>query len=153
MSTNRYFLFPKVLGKGPTMSSPHWAKGQGLERGLRVPPGWWKFGANLWHWSHFLTYSYASFCMFGHQYPCVMARCDRDLPPVWLPQMPSYNFSRINSDVSGCTQSRYGLEKDRLYNFLSSENQNRGAFLRIFSASTFSLGRMSLSRNFNMGSI
>ena len=135
------------------MSGPHWAKGQGLERGLRTLPGWWIFGAYLWHWSHFLTYFYASFRIFGHQYPCVRARHDRDLPPVWLPQMPSCNSSRIDSTVSRGTQSRYGPEKDRLYNFLSSDNQYRGALLRIFSASTLSSGNMSLSRNFNMGSI
>ena len=111
------------------------------------------FGVNLWHWSHFLTYSYVSFCIFGHQYPWVMARCDRDLPPVWLPQMPSCSSSRSDSDISGCTQSRYGPEKDHLYNFLSLDNQNWGAFLRIFSASIFFLGKVSLSRNFNMGSI
>src|SRR6266702_264451 len=67
--------------------------------------------------------------------------------------MPSCNSSRIDSAVSGGTQSRYGPEKDRLYNFLSSDNQYRGALLRIFSASTLSSGNMSLSRNFNMGSI
>ena len=39
------------------------------------------FGANLWHWSHFLTYSCASFCISSHQYPWVMARWDGDLPP------------------------------------------------------------------------
>ena len=45
--TNKYFLFPAILGKGHTMSKPHWAKGQGLDRGLRTPPNWWMFSANL----------------------------------------------------------------------------------------------------------
>ena len=82
-----------------------------------------------------------------------MARCDRDFPHVWLPQMPSCSSSRSDSDISGCTQSRYGPENDRSYNFLSSDNQNQGAFLRILSVYIFSSGKMSLSRNFNMGSI
>ena len=111
------------------------------------------FGANLWHWSHFLTYSCDSFYISGHQYPWVMARWDRDLPPVWLPQIPSCSSSRSDSDISRCTQSRYDPEKKRLYNFLSSNNQNWGAFLRIFSASVFSSGNISLSRNSSMGSI
>ena len=111
------------------------------------------FDANLWHWSHFLTYSCASFCMPDHQYPWVMARWDKDLSPVWLPQIPSCSSSRINSDISRCTQSRYGPKKKRLYNFLSLDSQNQGAFLRTFSASDFSLGNMSFSRNSNIGSI
>ena len=153
MPTSRYFLFPSALGKGPTISKPHWSKGQGLERGLRTPPGWWMFGANLWHWSHFLTYSCDSFCISSYQYPWVMAWWDRDLPPVWLPQIPLCSSSKSDSDISGCTQSRYGPEKERLYNFLSLDNQNRGVFLRIFSASDFSSGNISLSRNSSIGSI
>ena len=135
------------------MSKPYWAKGQGLERGLRTPLGWWMFAANLWHSSHFLTYSCASFCMPGHQYPWVMAWWDRDLPPVWLPQILSCSSFRSDSDVSGCTQSRYGPEKERLHNFLSLDNQNQGAFLCIFLAFAFSSGNISLSRNSSMGSI
>ena len=69
MLTNRFLLFPAALGKWPTISKPHWANSEGLERGLRTPPSWWMFGTNLWHWSHFLTYSWASFCIPGHQYP------------------------------------------------------------------------------------
>ena len=153
MPMSRYFLFPIALGKGPTISSPHWTKGQGLERGLRTPLGWWMFGANLWHWSHFLTYSCAFFCMSGHQYPWVMARWDKDLPSVWLSQIPSWSSSRSDYDASGCTQSKYGLEKEHLYNFLSLDIQNRGAFLRTFSTSDFSSGNTSLSRNINIGSI
>ena len=72
---------------------------------------------------------------------------------MWLLQIPSCNSSRIDSDVLGCTQSRYGPENERLYNFLSLDNQNRGAFLHIFSASTFSLGNISLSRNNSIRSI
>ena len=51
----------------PKISKPHWANGQALDRGLRTPLGWCIFGANLWQWSHFLTYSCTSFCIFGHQ--------------------------------------------------------------------------------------
>ena len=32
-------LLPITLEKGPTISKPHWPKGQGLERGLRTPSG------------------------------------------------------------------------------------------------------------------
>ena len=61
MSISKYFLLPTALGKGPTISKPHGAKSQGLDRGLRTPPGWCMLGANLWHWSHFFTYYCALF--------------------------------------------------------------------------------------------
>ena len=124
--------------------------------GQRVtPPSWWMFGANLWHWSHFFTYSCASFCMFSHQYPWVRALWDNDLSPMWLSQIPSCNSSRSSLTASGCMYSRYGLEKDLLYNFWSSNSQNRGAFLRTLSAFAFalSLGRTSSLRNNTMESI
>ena len=120
---------------------------------IKTPPGWWMFGSNLWHWSHFLTYSCASFCMSGYQYTWVMAWWDKDLPLVWLPQTPSWSSSRSDSNASWCTQSKYGPEKEHLYNFLSLGIQNWGAFLRTFSASDFSSGNTSLSRNIDIGSI
>ena len=43
-------------------------------------------------------------------------------PLVWLPQIPSCNSSRSNSDTSGCMHSRYSPEKDRLYSFWSSDS-------------------------------
>ena len=82
-----------------------------------------------------------------------MALWVKDFPPVWLPQIPSCNSSRINSDASGCMHSRYGPEKDRLYSFWSSNSQNRGAFRHIFSASDLSFGKTSLLRNWMMGFI
>ena len=36
------FLIRAALGNGPTMSKPHCAKGQGLERGFKNPLGWRK---------------------------------------------------------------------------------------------------------------
>ena len=36
MPTSKYFLFPAALRKGPTISKPHCAKGQGLERGFKT---------------------------------------------------------------------------------------------------------------------
>ena len=91
--------------------------------------------------------------MPGHQYPWVMARWDKDLPPMWLLQTPSCSSSRSDFDASRCTQSKYGPEKERLYNFLSPDIQNQGALLRTFSASDFSSGNTSLLRNINIGSI
>ena len=82
-----------------------------------------------------------------------MALWAMDLPPVWLPQIPLCSSSRINSDASRCMQSRYGLEKESLYSFWSSDSQNRGAFLRTFSASDLSYGKTFLLRNWIMGSI
>ena len=73
-----------------------------------------------------------------------MALWAMDLPPIWLPQIPSCNSSRSNSDASGWMQSRYGPEKKRLYSFWSSDSQNRGAFLRTFSVSDLSFGKMSI---------
>ena len=153
MPTSKYFLFPAALGNGLTISKPYCAKGQGLERGFRNPPGWCVFEANLWHWSHFFVYSSASFCMFGHQQPWVMALWVRDLPPIWLPQIPSCNSTRSNSNASGCMHSRYGSKKNHLYNFWSSDRQNQGAFRSIFSASYLSYGKTFLLWNWMMGSI
>ena len=133
MPTSKYLLFPTALGKGLTISRPQWAKGQALDRGLRIPPSWWIFGANLRHWSNFFTYSCASFCMFDHQYPCVRALWDKDLPPMWLSQIPSCNSSRSSFDASRCMHSKYGPEKDLLYNFWSLDSQNRGAFFHTLS--------------------
>ena len=153
MPTSRYLLFLGVLGKGPTISRPYWANGQGLDTGLSTPPGWWMFGANLWHWSHFLIYSYASFCILDHQYPWVRARWDKDLPPVWLPQIPSCSSSRSSFDASGCTQCKYGPKKEHLYNFWFLDSQNQGAFLRTFSTFDFSSSKMSSLRNKTIESI
>ena len=82
-----------------------------------------------------------------------MALWAMDFPLVWLPQIPSCNSSRSNSDASGCMQSRYGPEKERLYSFWSLDSQNWGAFLCTFLASDFSFGKMSLLRNWIMRSI
>ena len=42
-------LITYYFGKGPTISRPHCANGQGLDRGLKTPLGWCIFGVNLWH--------------------------------------------------------------------------------------------------------
>ena len=134
------------------MSKPYWAKGQRLNRGLRTPSGWWMFGANLCHWSHFFTYSCASFYIFGYQWPWVRTLWDKDLLPVWLSQISSCNSSRSNSTASGCMHNRYGLEKNLLYNFWSLDSQNR-VFLRIFSISDLPLGKTSSLRTGTIESI
>ena len=152
MPTNNHLLFPTALRKDPTISKPHWANGQWLDRELRTPLGWWMFGVNFWHWSHFFTYSYASFYMFGHQYPWIRALWDKDLPPVCLPQILSCNSSRSSFDASGCMHSKYGLKKERLYNFWSSDSQNREAFLRTLSTD-FPSGKISSLRNSTIESI
>ena len=153
MPTSKYLLFLFALGKWPTMSKPYWANGQGLDKGLRTPLGWWMFSANLWHWSHFFTYSCAPFCIFDHQYPWVRALWDKDLPLMWLPQILSWNSSRSSFDAFGCMHSKYGLEKKCLYNFWSLNSQNQGAFLHTLSASDFSSGKISLLRNSTIRSI
>ena len=153
MPTSSHLLFLAVLGKGPTISKLHWAKCQGLDRGLRTPPCWWMFRANLWNWSHFFTYSYASLCIFGYQYPWVRALWDKDLPPVWLSQIPLCNSSKSSFDASWCTHSRYGPEKERLYNFWSSNSQNRTAFLHTLTTSDLLSSKMSSLRNSTIGSI
>ena len=48
---------------------------------------------------------------------------------------------------------KYGQEKERLYNFWSSDNQNQGAFLRTFLDSDFLLGKMFSLRNSTIESI
>ena len=54
---------------------------------------------------------------------------------VWLSQIPSCSSSTSSSDASGCMLSKYGSEKERLYNFWSSDSQNR----RILSSHLVSL--------------
>ena len=78
---------------------------------------------------------------------------DKDLPPVWFPQIPSYSSSRSSFVASGWTQSRYGSEKEHLYNFWSSNSQKQGAFLLILSASDLSSGKMSSLRYSTIESI
>ena len=82
-----------------------------------------------------------------------MALWDKDLPPIWLPQIPSCNSSRSSSDTSGWMQSRYGPEKEHLYNFWSLDSQKQGAFLRTLSTSDLSSSKMSSLKNSTMGSI
>ena len=82
-----------------------------------------------------------------------MALWDKDLPPLWLPQIPSCYSLRSNSDTSGWMQSRYGPKKKRLYNFWSSDNQKQGTFLRTLSPSDLSSSKMSSLKNSTMESI
>ena len=82
-----------------------------------------------------------------------MAQWDKNLPPVWLSQILSCNFSKSSSDTSGWMQSRYSPKKERLYSFWSSNTQKWGAFLRTLFASDLSSGKMSYFRNSIMGSI
>ena len=49
--------------------------------------------------------------------------------------------------------SKYGWEKECLYNFWSSDSQNREAFLCTLSTSPFSLAKMSSLRSRTIGSI
>ena len=153
MPTNKYLLFSTALRKSSTISKSHWAKGQGLDKGLRTPSSWWMFRANLWHLSHFFTYSCASLCMFSHQYPWMRALWDKDLPLVWLSQIPSCNSSRSSSTASGCMHNKYDLEKERLYNFWSLDSQNRRAFLHTLLASDLFSGKTSSLRNSTIESI
>ena len=91
--------------------------------------------------------------MFSHQYPWVRAVWDKDLPPVWLPQIPLCNSLRSSFYALGCMHNKYGPEKERLYNFWSSDNQNRGAFLCALLASYFPSGKISSFRNSTIRSI
>ena len=50
-------------------------------------------------------------------------------------------------------QSRYGQEKERLYNFWTSDSQKQGAFLRTLSTSDLSYDKMSSLKNSTIGSI
>ena len=82
-----------------------------------------------------------------------MVLWDRDLPLVWLLQIPSCSSLRSSSDTLRWMQSRYGPKKKRLYNFWSLDSQKWVAFLRILLASNLSVGKMSFIRNSTMGSI
>ena len=72
---------------------------------------------------------------------------------MWPPQIPSCNSFRSSFDTSRCMHSKYGLEKERLYNFWSSDNQNRGAFLLTLSALGFPSSKISSFRNSTIESI
>ena len=128
-------------GNVPTIFNPHWAKGHGLEIGLRFPSGWWIFGECFWHWSHFFTYSVASLCIFGHR------------PPIWLPQIPPCNSVKRPSTSLGWRHNRYGPPNDCRYNLLSLDNQNLAEVLRFFSTSFASLDRTLSVINDTIGSI
>ena len=52
-----------------------------------------------------------------------------------------------------CMHSRYGPEKDLLYNFWSSDSQNRGVLLRTLSVSNLFSGKTSSLRNRTIKSI
>ena len=106
VAMRRYWRLPVAFGSGPTISYLHFAKGHRLVKGLSIPPGWWIFGAYLWHLSHFLMNSWEEFCMLDYQYPWVSALCDKELPPMWLPQIPLWSFSSNVSTASGWTHSR-----------------------------------------------
>lgn len=67
------------------------------------------------------------------------ALCDKDLPLVWLPEIPSWTSSNSGSTAFEWTQSKYGPKNNFLYNLYSLESQYCGAFLRIFSASNLSM--------------
>ena len=78
---------------------------------------------------------------------------DKDLPLVWLPQIPSCNSSRSSSTASRFMHSRYGPEKVLLYNFWSLESQNRGDFLHTLLALDLPSGKIYSLRNSTIESI
>ena len=94
-------------GNWPRISSPNYAKGQGLLTGFRQLASWWIKGACFWHCSHFRTYSAASFCICSHQNPWVIARCASECPPTWLPYTPSCSSSKSSLTFLGCKHRRY----------------------------------------------
>ena len=87
--------------------------GQGIEDPSRLVNVWGKFLT-------LVTLFHIVLCFFLHIRPPI-ALCKG---PVWLPQISSCNSSKSSSTASGCIHSRYGSEKDLLYNFWSSNNQN-----------------------------
>ena len=91
--------------------------------------------------------------MFGHQYPCVKALWDKDLPFVWLLQIPLCNSFRSGPTTSGCMHSKYGLENKHLFKFWSLDSQNRGGFLHTLLASALSSSKISSLRNSTIKSI
>ena len=54
-----------AMGKGPTMSNPHWANSQGVLISVSSSVGYHMKLLKCWHLSHAFTYDWASFCVMG----------------------------------------------------------------------------------------
>ena len=64
-ATIKNFFCALANEKGPKMSSPHWANGQGTTTLNSYLGGWCVILVNLWHLSHFRTKSAKSFFIVG----------------------------------------------------------------------------------------
>ena len=71
MATSNHFQLAMALGSVPSISSLHWANGQGLISGFNFLPSWCIIGVYLCHWSNFLVYHCELLYILGHQYPYV----------------------------------------------------------------------------------
>ena len=91
--------------------------------------------------------------MLGPKYPWVKALYDKDLPRIWLPQIPLWSSSSNTSITSGWTHCKYGPEYDCLYSFYYFESQYWSAFLWTFSALILFLGNVPSFRKDTTGSI
>jgi len=65
VTTSRNLNWGSARRRGPTMSSPHCLKGQGLRRVWRSALGLFEEGANIWHCEYFFTYSLVSSNVLG----------------------------------------------------------------------------------------
>lgn len=55
------FICHKAVDNGPTMSSPHWMKDQGLDTYVLSLEGAWCSEENFWNFSHSFAYLSESF--------------------------------------------------------------------------------------------
>ena len=65
MLTTRNFICLMPSGKGPKMSSPHYAKGHDAIIEVRYSDGCLGTLLNYWHWSQTLTYALVLAYIFG----------------------------------------------------------------------------------------
>ena len=99
-----------------TMSIPHFMNGHGEMIGCRGSAGWCRMLLCLWQASHFCAYVRVSFFIVGQKYPVLRILEHKDLPPVWLPQSPSWMSFKTSLASLSSRHLRYGPAMDFIYN-------------------------------------
>ena len=108
MATIKYFICLIASGKGPRMSSPHVWKGHGLYMDRNSSCGALCQSACFWHCLHRWACRAQSYFTVGQKKPARITLEAKDLPPTWLPRMPSCSSAIILVHSSPLTHVRIG---------------------------------------------